>query len=290
MRLSPAYAAEYDRATKPRWQIQATKALPRLDPRRHGGAVVSDMTPNYLCSPKALRNLAGSVGAPSHFRMLLLLRQPRQMLTASYKMFVRWGWVRSANLDDDVQTQLKALRLCNATLYAQPELLRRLPPQEVLTYFGRCWCATPPRQPANLPSPSLSPPTRTLTLTLTLAPILTLTLPFSTPSPTPSPISSPYSHPHPQAWHVAFARDQHPAWRLPAGVARCRCADLPSISPPHDVHASDWHLHALVLRRLPPEPIPPGAPRETAFCTRARLARGPLQLYWAALQLARAAR
>ena len=38
------------------------------------GAVVSDMTPNYLCSPKALRNIVQSLGTPGHFRLLLLLR------------------------------------------------------------------------------------------------------------------------------------------------------------------------------------------------------------------------
>ena len=93
MRLSPAYEHEYNKATMPRWQYQATKALPRVVPTSHSGAVVSDMTPNYLCAPKALRNLAGSVGTPAHWRLLLLMRPPLSMLTASYKMFVRWGWV-----------------------------------------------------------------------------------------------------------------------------------------------------------------------------------------------------
>ena len=52
VRLGPEYASEYDRRHKPRFQFQATKALPKIDPRVHTGAVVSDMTPNYLCSPK----------------------------------------------------------------------------------------------------------------------------------------------------------------------------------------------------------------------------------------------
>ena len=51
VRLSPQYQEDYTRPAKPRWQMQATKALPRLDPAVHAGAVVSDMTPNYLCSP-----------------------------------------------------------------------------------------------------------------------------------------------------------------------------------------------------------------------------------------------
>ena len=103
VRLSPAYAGEYDKATKPRWQMQATKSLPRVHPASHVGAVVSDMTPNYLCSPKALRNLAGSIGTPAHFRLLLLVRRPLDMLAASYKMFVRWGWVRAAGLASGVR-------------------------------------------------------------------------------------------------------------------------------------------------------------------------------------------
>lgn len=139
VRLAPEYAPEYDRKVKPRFQFQASKALPRVAPHEHTGAVVSDMTPNYLCAPKALRNLAGSLGAPRHFRMLLLTRRPIEMITASYKMFVQWGWVRSSNLDADVRAQLNALRSCNATLYAEPALLRTLPAHETLAYFGRCW-------------------------------------------------------------------------------------------------------------------------------------------------------
>jgi len=55
------------------------------------------MTPNYLCAPKALRNLIASVGTPAHFKILLLLRPPRDFIVASYKMFVRWGWARPAS-------------------------------------------------------------------------------------------------------------------------------------------------------------------------------------------------
>ena len=141
VRISPAYADQYDRK-KPRWQVQATKALPRVNPRVHPGAVASDMTPNYLCSPKALRNLVGSIGTPEHFRLLILLRPPNKMLSASYKMFVQWGWVRSASLNDDVRAQLHALDKCNSTLYRQPSLLRKLPADEILAYFGKCWRGT----------------------------------------------------------------------------------------------------------------------------------------------------
>ena len=139
VRLSPTYAPEYDRRYKPRWQFQASKALPRVRPGVHTGAVVSDMTPNYLCSPKSLRNLAGSIGAPKHFRFLVLHRRPLDMINASYKMFIQWGWVRTPDLESDVKAQLASLETCNRTLYAQPELLRNLPAEEALTYFGRCW-------------------------------------------------------------------------------------------------------------------------------------------------------
>ena len=142
VRLNPSYADQYDRRVKPRWQFQPTKALPRVAPRRHTGAVVSDMTPNYLCSPKALKNLAGTLGAPRHFKMLLLTRSPIGMINASYKMFIQWNWVRTSDLASDVRAQLKALRECNETLYARPQLLSSLPAPEVLTYFGRCWRGT----------------------------------------------------------------------------------------------------------------------------------------------------
>ena len=65
--------------------------------------MVPDMTPNYLCAPKALRNLIVSVGTPSHFKLLLLLRPPRDFIVASYKMFVRWGWVRRPRQKNGVE-------------------------------------------------------------------------------------------------------------------------------------------------------------------------------------------
>ena len=134
IRFGPEFDGEYDRKTSPRWQVQATKALPRLDPSEHPGAVlhdsrrmewiaackprsisspgavVPDFTPNYLCSVKSLRNLRLSVGAPRHWRLLLVMRTPLDALTSSYKMFVQWGWVRSANLSSDVMPQLRRLR------------------------------------------------------------------------------------------------------------------------------------------------------------------------------------
>ena len=141
VKLGPKFSLQYERERdkKPRWQMQATKSLPRVVPAEHPGAVVPDMTPNYLCSPKALKNLAGSLGAPAHFRMMLLVREPLQVITSSYKMFVEWKWVRSDNLSAEVVTQLGALRKCNRTLYEEPERLEALPGDEVLAYFGKCW-------------------------------------------------------------------------------------------------------------------------------------------------------
>ena len=37
VRFSPQYQEDYTRPAKPRWQMQATKALPRLDPAVHAG-------------------------------------------------------------------------------------------------------------------------------------------------------------------------------------------------------------------------------------------------------------
>ncbi len=139
VKLGPKYRDDYDRRLKPRWQWQATKALPRVDPTSHAGVTVSDMTPNYLCSPRALRNLASSLGTPAHFRMLVLTRRPLEMIIASYKMFVEWNWVRTADLSSDVRTQLAGLKKCNATLYHQPQTLADLPAAELLHYFGSCW-------------------------------------------------------------------------------------------------------------------------------------------------------
>lgn len=58
------------------------------------------------------------------------------------QMFIQWGWVRTPNLESDVQAQLKALRLCNESLYMHPERLRTLRGEEMLNYFGRCWRGT----------------------------------------------------------------------------------------------------------------------------------------------------
>ena len=137
--FGPQYAQQYDRDTKPRWQLQATKALPRVNGRRHPGAIVSDFTPNYLCSPKALRNVLSSLGTPKHLRFLVLVRPPLRVLTASYRMFVHWNWVRSENLTAAASAQLAELRVCNATLYEHPERLGALPPAEVFGFFSRCW-------------------------------------------------------------------------------------------------------------------------------------------------------
>ena len=78
------------------------------------------MTPNYLCSPKALHNLATSLGTPGHLRFILLVKAPLDFLTTAYKMFVHWRWVRSANLSTDVGAQLSALRRCHRTLFDAP--------------------------------------------------------------------------------------------------------------------------------------------------------------------------
>ena len=58
------------------------------------------------------------------------------------QMFIQWGWVRTPNLESDVQAQLKALRLCNESLYEHPERLSTLRGEEMLNYFGRCWRGT----------------------------------------------------------------------------------------------------------------------------------------------------
>ena len=57
-------------------------------------------------------------------------------------MFIQWGWVRTTNLESDVRAQLKALRVCNETLYTHPERLSTLRGEEMLGYFGRCWRGT----------------------------------------------------------------------------------------------------------------------------------------------------
>lgn len=138
-KLAPEYASEYN-STRARYRMQATTALPRIDPSRHPGAVVSDMTPNYLCSPKALRNLVSADGAPAHFRFLLLVRPSSKMLRSSFKMFVQWGWIKSGqNLTDAVARQLTELRSCNATLYDDPMSLSRLADADVIAYFDKCW-------------------------------------------------------------------------------------------------------------------------------------------------------
>ena len=191
------------------------------------GAVVPDMTPNYLCSPRALHHMASSIGesdfapilpthrallpgalpsrsmrrvrlicrrqvagtsasvsysanstcaragTPAHFRLMILLRDPMQTIISSYKTFIHWGWVRSSNLSQEVETQLSRLRRqyslrttahiamdtllrlgscmalqvmhqraphdgrCNETLYDHPRLVGKLPPVELVRYFSK---------------------------------------------------------------------------------------------------------------------------------------------------------
>ena len=152
---------------KPSGELLISSSLPRVRPSELAGAVVTDMTPNYLCSPASLRSLTRSLGTPAHFRMLLVMRSglgtfqancrmfahwkgnPNPTpnpgtLQASYRMFTHWKWIRSSavSFDKFVRSQLDRLRNCNRTLYDRPESILVAPPHEVRTYFDRCFRGT----------------------------------------------------------------------------------------------------------------------------------------------------
>eukprot|EP00962_Isochrysis_galbana_P022815 scaffold6832_cov96-Isochrysis_galbana.AAC.1 len=81
IKFGPRYSAEAAAGSLGRIQFQPTKALPRLDPVTHPGAVVPDLTPNYLCSSTALRNVVSTVGTPAHWKMIIVHRRcPRRKL------------------------------------------------------------------------------------------------------------------------------------------------------------------------------------------------------------------
>jgi hypothetical protein len=75
IQFGPRFAPEAAAGGLARIQFQPTKALPRLDPATHPGAVVPDFTPNYLCSSVALRNVLSTVGTPKHWKMVVVHRR-----------------------------------------------------------------------------------------------------------------------------------------------------------------------------------------------------------------------
>ena len=114
--------------------MQATKALPRLDPRTHPGAIVPDMTPNYLCSPKALRNMVGSVGTPATVGFL-------------YRNLLHCGRGEGINhqqsMADTAVVPSAAVRADPSCAEAAAEVLRKL--RRVMGFMIFLWLAMLPK-------------------------------------------------------------------------------------------------------------------------------------------------
>eukprot|EP00966_Prymnesium_polylepis_P309557 7152716-Prymnesium_polylepis.1 len=53
-------------------------------------------------------------------------------------MFHEWHW-EADTFARATQKQLDALAACNATLFQRPELLRRLPTNELFNYLANCF-------------------------------------------------------------------------------------------------------------------------------------------------------
>ena len=119
---------------------KADYKLSRGDPK----ITIADFTPNYLCSPTAMKNIATAAeqrGLKDQVRFIVSFREPLERAFSEWSMFaLSWEWDRtvhaknfSARMEDQVQT----LRLCNETLFRDTELLASLPDEELFSYVGK---------------------------------------------------------------------------------------------------------------------------------------------------------
>lgn len=102
-------------------------------------ATVVDFTPNYLCDPDALPRIHATAEDPSHFRFIVLVRDPVMRAFSEWSMFTTWGWDPTKTFAAALDIKLRRLRNCNRTLYQNVPLLRALPTAELAGYLRHCF-------------------------------------------------------------------------------------------------------------------------------------------------------
>ena len=109
---------------------------------------IADFTPNYLCSPTAMHNIANAAeqrGVKNQLKFIVSFREPLERAFSEWSMFaLSWEWDRtlnSKNFSARMEEQVEGLRVCNETLFRNTALLQSLPDAELFSYVGKCFGA-----------------------------------------------------------------------------------------------------------------------------------------------------
>jgi hypothetical protein len=101
-----------------------------------------DMTPNYLCSTKALSMIRSRYGPAlaRRARFVVMLRDPVARAFSEFSMFRTWGWEKVADFGQLVEREVLELRRClrNDTLLTRPVALAHMRPAEVVQHVMKC--------------------------------------------------------------------------------------------------------------------------------------------------------
>jgi hypothetical protein len=129
------------------WVQSARKADYKL-PSGQPKIAIADFTPNYLCSPTAMKNIAAAAkqrGVKDQVRFIVSFREPLERAFSEWSMFaLSWEWdktIHAKNFSARMEDQVEELRLCNKTLFRNTELLSSLPDDELFGYVGKCFGA-----------------------------------------------------------------------------------------------------------------------------------------------------
>ena len=128
------------------WVPSARKADYQLNGKPK--ITIADFTPNYLCSPNAMHNIATAAeqrGLKDQVKFIVSFREPLERAFSEWSMFaLSWEWDRtlnSKNFSARMEEQVESLKACNETLFRNTELLQSLPDAELFSYVGKCFGA-----------------------------------------------------------------------------------------------------------------------------------------------------
>jgi hypothetical protein len=128
---------------------------------------IADFTPNYMCSPTAMQNIATAAekrGVKDKVKILVSLREPLERAFSEWSMFaLSWEWDKtpnSQNFSARMDDQVTNLRSCNETLFRNTELLQSLPDEELFAYVGKVRAAAPRTPCTRARCPHAHPPAR----------------------------------------------------------------------------------------------------------------------------------
>jgi len=109
---------------------------------------IADFTPNYMCSPTAMKNIATAAetrGVKDQVKIIVSLREPLERAFSEWSMFaLSWEWDRTVNAHNfstRMEEQVEELRLCNETLFRNTALLESLSDEELFGYVDKCFGA-----------------------------------------------------------------------------------------------------------------------------------------------------